>query len=422
VRKAVAGLAFVLLAGTPVGAATADGSSTLPQVPAGFVITHYATAGGAGTGLDLGPDTRDPEAPPRLYIADYVNGRISVVDDVQGSGGPPETFAEGFSSPLGVLATDDGTVFVADSTTKEGPYGSRPYGRVWRLEDKDKDGVAEKKTLLIGDLPNGRHNTNGMAIGPDGMLYVTNGNATDDGVEGGNPEVVPWSGSVIRLDPDAKNLSIKKLPLKKTLVATGMRNVYDVVFSPFDPTQLWIPMNGLDDARRAEEEGDEEGRENSDDLLYMTDMNDRRKGKPRLDDFGFPSCLYNIVKKGNLKPYNNPNPRTMKKFGPCPKKKVPLPEASFGLHVSADGAAFQESDAWGDEYENDLFVAEWGNLFGTEIRGHDVIQVELDESGTKVTAQSVFTIGGAPIDVTFDQQGNLYLLDFSGDVFKISKP
>ncbi len=58
---------------------------------------------------------------------------------------------------------------------------------------------------MISGLPNGRHNTNGLAIGADGMLYITNGNSTDSGFgeEGGAPEVQPYSGSVLRVDPTA---------------------------------------------------------------------------------------------------------------------------------------------------------------------------------------------------------------------------
>ncbi len=408
---------LILLSAAAASAAPADGVDY--RVPPGFVATQYASVGGAGTSLSFGPDTREGMEGSRLYAADFVNGAIVVIDDVGGTGSPPQTFAEGFSSPLGVFGAPDGSVYVADSTTQNEPYGNRVYGRVWRVRDKDGDGVADKKYIVLKDLPNGRHNTNGMALGPDGMLYVANGNATDDGIEGGSPEVLPWSGAVIRVDPKARNVSITDLPRGKTLVATGMRNIYDVAFSPYDETKLFIPMNGLDDARPAEEEGDEEGRENSDDLLFLTDINDRRNGRLVRDDFGFPSCLYNVARQGNLKPYNNPHPDVIKKFGKCPKRTVPRPVASFGLHTSSDGLAFQTTKAWGPEYRNDVFVAEWGNLFGEEIRGHDVVQVGFDKTGTRVTEQNVFTNGPAPLDLTFDEDGNLYVLDFSGDIVKI---
>ena len=413
--------AALLLIG--LGAWPAQGREALPRVPPGFTIIQYAAVGGPGTSLSFGPDTRDLEAEaPRLYATDYVNGRVVVFDDIAGLGSDPAVFADGFESPLGVLGRADGTVFVADSTTSDGPFGNRPYGRVWRLRDTDEDGVADKRTLVLKHLPNGRHNTNGMAIGPDGMLYVANGNSTDDGIEGGQPEAQPWSGSIIRVKPTAKKVSITDLRRRKTLIATGMRNVYDLAFSPFHPTEVFLPTNGVDDARPAEKEGEgEEGRENSDDLLYLTDVNDRKRSRPRIDDFGFPSCLYNIARTESLRPYNNPHPQVIKEFGRCPKRTVPRPISSFGLHVSADGLAFQLTDEWGDEYKNDLFVAEFGNLFGNEVRGHDVVQVELTKSGRKVENQTVFTHGITPLDLTFDPSGNLYLLDFTGDIFKVTR-
>ncbi len=395
----------------------------LPRVPPGFVVTQYAAVGGAGTSLSFGPDTRDPDAAARLYVADYLNGRVVVVDDIAGIGSDPVVFADGFSSPLGVLAADDGSVYVADSEQGSRPYGPRPYGRVWRVRDTDGDGVADKRNVVVKDLPNGRHNTNNMAFGPDEMLYVTNGNSTDDGIEGGQPEVIPWSGSVIRVNPKARNLSVLDLKKKRNLVATGMRNIYDVAFSPEDPHNLLIPMNGVDDARPAEREGEgEEGRENSDDVLFLADINDRRvTGGPYIEHFGFPSCLYNLERQGNLAPYRNPNPGVIKKFGRCRKSKVERPLATFGLHVSANGLAFQVNESWGADYLNDLFVTEFGNFFGDEVVGHKIVRIEFDHGGTRVTQRSDFTVGGTPLDLTFDRGGNLYVLDFTGDIVKISQ-
>jgi glucose/arabinose dehydrogenase len=416
--RLTAAAALALLSLLP--AASTKAQKPLPRVPPGFTITHYAAIGGAGTSLAFGSDTRGKGM--RLYATDYTGGRVMVVDDVAGAGSPPQVFASGFSSPLGVLGTSNGSVYVTDSTTSKGPFGNRPYGRVWRVRDRDGDGVGDKKTLVLKHLPNGRHNTNGMAIGSDGMLYVTNGNSTDDGVEGGHPEVPPWSGSVVRVDPDVKRVSLADLSRRRTLVATGMRNVYDLVFSPYDPTELFLPTNGVDDARPAEKEDEgEQGRENSDDLLYLTDVDDQASHRPRLDDFGFPSCLYNIARKEALIPYNNPHPRVIKEFGRCPKRTVPRPVSSFGLHVSADGLAFQLTDAWGDDYRNDLFVAEFGNFFGSNVVGHDVVQVELNDDGSRVVNQDQFTAGITPLDLTFDAEGNMFILDFSGDVLKVTR-
>ncbi|HEV3472867.1 MAG TPA: hypothetical protein VG408_06625 [Actinomycetota bacterium] len=400
-----------------IGPGASSGERPLPP---GFVVVPYAETEVVATSLAFGRDTReDAEAGARrLYVTDFAGNRVVVIDDVGGVGSRAVTFAGGFRSPLGVVANAKGTLFVADSeANRAGPFGFRVYGRVWRVRDTDGDGIADEQKIVIKDLPNGRHNTNGMAFGPDGMLYVTNGNSTDDGVEGGEAEVVPWSGSLIRVDPRWTNVSLADLPVTKTLVATGWRNVYDVAFSPFDPTKAFVPMNGTDDARQGStaENPVDPDLEDSDDLLYVTDIDDAR-----IDDFGFPSCLYNLAKRGNLKPYDNPNPDVIERFGACPVRTVPRPVSSFGLHPSANGLAFQRTRSWGPEFRNDLFVAEWGNFFGPPT-GHDVVRVELNDTGTKVVAQSDFFESDTPLDVTFDAAGALYVADFSGTIFKIDQ-
>ncbi|MDQ3985584.1 MAG: PQQ-dependent sugar dehydrogenase, partial [Actinomycetota bacterium] len=241
-RPRIALVAVALAAGAL--APPASSSSSTNRIPPGFTVVVYANTGGTASSLAFGKDTREgaDRSAQRLYVTDFVGDRVVVIDDAAGQGTTVSTFADGFSGPLGVVGGSDGSLYVADAeSTRSGPFGSRPYGRVWRVRDTNGDGVADKKTVVLKDLPNGRHNTNGMAFGPDGMLYVTNGNSTDDGVEGGQPEVVPWSGSVIRVNPNAKGVSLADLPRGKTLVAYGFRNVYDLAFSPLDRSRVFIP-------------------------------------------------------------------------------------------------------------------------------------------------------------------------------------
>lgn len=413
-----ASLLLSTAAAAPAAIAPLPSRSAPRPVEPGFVVTAYAETQGTPTSLAFGPSTRKGDDGRRLYVADFAGNRILALDEIGGVAGDPVTFATGLRRPLGVIAAKNGDVFVSDSEApREGPWGFRPYGRVLRLTDTDRDGVADRKTVVIKDLPNGRHNTNGMAWGPDGLLYITNGNSTDDGIEGGESEVIPWSGSVIRVNPRAEKVSLADLDPRRALVAHGWRNVYDAAFSPVSETKLFVPMNGIDDARKGStaENPVDPNLADSDDLLYMTDTDDGRR-----DHFGFPSCLYNIAKKGNLRPYGTPNPDVRKRFGACNKVSVPRPVASFGLHTSADGLAFQTTNRWRRAYRNDLFVAEWGSLFGPP-RGHDVIRVEFDRSGTRVVSQEVFLVGGLPIDITFDRAGAMYVADFSGTIFKIDR-
>lgn len=418
-----------------VGGETVALAATEPTAPAGFAVTPFAELGGAATAIAFGPHTGDA-ATTRLYVTDWLNGRVVAYDHLGPAAGPPTVFADGFRNPLGVVVADDGTVFVADvEAARDGPFGERPYGRVWRVTDTDDDGSADTRDLVLGDLPNGRHNTNNLVLGTDGSLYVTNGNSTDDGVEGGQPEALPWTGAVLRVDQGATGLSVTDLDPARAVVATGMRNVYDVAFSPSDPTALLMTTNGVDDARRNDSPPPAE-HVHSDDLLYAVDVADTgpvgrdhapaRSGngdkvgfQPVVDDLGFPSCLYDVERMGGLEPFDNPNPDVIERFGPCPTETVPRPIASFGAHPSADGLAFQSTDAWGDGFTGDLFVAEFGNFFGSDVVGHQVVRVQLD--AMRVTGQEPFLTGVTPLDVTFDDAGALYVADFTGTILRVDR-
>lgn len=403
------GLALGLVSIPATAAGPFGNAETLPpSVPAGFAITVGAVSPTA-TSLSFSPDGS------ALYVVGEASRvfRYPVVAGVVA--GPPTVFLAGLNVPLGVLATDD-AVFVADSV----PGGAGVTGIVYRARDLDGDGQAEVVQTVISGLPNGRHNTNGMAIGPDGMLYVTNGNNTDSGfgTEGGEAEVQPYSGSVLRVAPAATNLA----PSPGMVVATGFRNIYDIAFVPPGhpaatpgTAKAAVPMNGPDGLTY-----NGITRPAGEDTLNIFDTADGV-----VEHFGFPWCLYDRNLGGLAGFTQDPaegscDPLPAKAFtgleGPAAQA---FPSALFGMHVSADGLDFNPGTNFPASYDGDLFVADFGNFFGTVPAGHKVVRVRFDASGS-VSSVEDFMTGILPLDLTFAPDGALWIADLTGVVFRVA--
>lgn len=394
--------AALLTATVPAGAEPFGPAGTFPPTaPVGFAVTP-AGAAPVPTSLAFSPDGAT------LYVASFAGSVLAYPVLVGAALGPPTAFADGINGPLGVLATDD-AVFVSAL----GPDGE---GTVLRLVDSDGDGASDATETVISGLPNGRHNTNGMAIGPDDMLYVTNGNSTDSGfgAEGGDPEVQPYSGSLLRIDPTATNL----VPQPGMVVGTGWRNVYDVAFAP-DGHPLEgmaaVPMNGPDGLTYGDTT-----RPAGEDTLSVLDVSGD------VEHFGFPWCLYDR-EDGGLDGFTQDpsegscDPLPSKAFDGLPQGVgvQAEPSALFGLHVSADGLAFNPGTDFPAGCDDDLFVAEFGNFFGDEATGHKVVRVSFDGAGG-VTSVQDFLTGVLPLDLTFAPDGALWVADFAGPIYRVA--
>lgn len=454
----VTGLALVttLQAGSP----STHAHEVIPPIthgvvlPAGFGLSTFGeTPGLLPTSLTFGPDGR-------LYVAAIqgvtvangfqfiASGGILAFDDLGGVGGPPAEVAGGMDQVLGITFGPDGTLYAADNAANK--------GRIQALRDADGDGVYEQRRTVVENIPNGRHQTNGMTFGPDGMLYVANGSATDDGLECGpepvislacpTPEVRPWTGAILRVDPawtgvdlladvtvDADPfVSPDGLDDESVLVARGFRNIYDVDFRPGDPSMLYTPMNGSDDPA-------------SNEPLYRTGVADSSvvgtdgQGNPVLgpviDDAGFPSCLYGphenpfpVPEIGghehpeDFTPEDSPNEAVTNQFGLCPKDDVIRPIMFFeGAHNGTTGLAFERGDEFPERYDGDLFVGEWGsiwNLNGGDPTGHKITHIDIGPGGL-VERRREFMTGGVPMDVTFGPDGAMYVADFQGLIYRI---
>jgi glucose/arabinose dehydrogenase/plastocyanin len=313
-----------------------------------------------------------------LYVASYGTGSVSKLQILPGGLlGPAEPFASGFTNPLGIAFAPDGTLFVSDSHAAE----NGTVGRVWAVEP-----VGAAPQVAVDGLPNGRHNTNGMEV-HDGRLFIANGNSTDNGTPdstGGAPDVPHRSGALLSIPVSGRNLTSADV----AVAAEGLRNIYDVAFRP-GTDEAWLPMNGPDTF-------DPYGQ----DLLLEADT----AGPP--PDFGFPACLYGPGGVTDFK--QNPTPGIT---AVCGGQK--LPAQLLGLHVSADGLAFDVNARY-------LYIALFGNFYGNEVVGHKVVRVPVDASGVAGTPQDV-VVGGAPLDVTATTDG-IYVADFASGQITLIKP
>ena len=306
-----------------------------------------------------------------MYVASYATGVVSQLPILPGGLlGPAQPYASGFTNPLGVAFDDaTGRMYVSDSHPDA---NGATVGRVWAVEPG-----GAPQSVLVDNLPNGRHNTNGMAV-HNGRLFITNGNSTDDGTPA-EAEVPHRSGTLLSVPLGGGDLAVH---------AEGMRNVYDVAFRP-GTDEAWLPMNGPDTFDPYGE-----------DLLLETDT-----AATTPDNFGFPACLYgssvdDVIQNDHV---SNACDGTQKK-----------PEQVLGLHVSADGLTFDTDGRF-------TYIAEFGNFFGNSVVGHKVVRVPVDPvTGASGPPQDVI-VGGLPLDVTATTDG-IYVADFGTGQITLIKP
>ena len=361
----------------------------VPAAPAGAVVA-------ASVPTPTSVTVFDPGTGPTVYAASYGTGVVFQMPILPGGAlGPATPYATGFSSPLGVAFGPKGTLYVADSHPSR--RAGRTAGRVWAVPTGGGDAASVGK-VVIDELPNGRHNTNGLAV-LGSRLYITNGNSTDDGV--GDPPEETLSGTLISVPLGARGIVVKPntVPTKVRVEARGMRNLYDVAFRP-GTTQAWIPTNGPDTQDPWGE-----------DLLHVFGVG---LSTPR--DYGFPGCVYRAGPGGPLDPiaHQSLNPDVTDVCDGTQNK----PRMTLGLHVSADGLAFGSEAEWG----GDLYIAQFGNFSGDQVVGHQIIRVPVDPNGT-AHAPETFLPGGTPLDLTFGPPGTgMYVADFGAGQIILVKP
>jgi sugar lactone lactonase YvrE len=152
------------------------------------------------------------DAKSRAYVCDYTGGRVVRVDAASGS---VETYAAGLRSPNACVFDADGALYVSDSGSEVSADGA-----VVRIEP----GGESAETLGLPPLSF----ANGVALGPDGTLYVAESYGT--------PRITAWHDGESWVHAELQGT----VPDGLTATADG-----GLVVTVFQPNQvLYLPPGG----------------------------------------------------------------------------------------------------------------------------------------------------------------------------------
>jgi glucose/arabinose dehydrogenase len=280
-----------------------------------------------------------------------------VVYVVDGQDAPPLTYARGVTVPLGLAWVED-WLFISYR------------GSVEYVEDRDGDGVSDRRKVVVNNLPSfGLHQNDGLALGPDRYLYLGMGSTCDHCTERD-----PRNGTILRFRPDGSGLEV---------YASGLRNPYDLAFNAAG--DLFATDNSRDDLGPS---------------MPPEELNHIRAGL----HYGWPECWL-----GNEAPV-------------CAERANPV--AAFTAHTSANGLVFYHGQQFPAEYSDNAFVAIIGSLYmfpqDTE-RG--LMRVQLTPQGESYVSETEWFLQlpeGRPVDLTVGPDGGLYVADYAaGVVYRI---
>ncbi len=331
---------------------------TLPQ---GFSISVYAERLGGVRFLALGPEGD-------VYATLTGAGRVVRLSDSDRDGVADRvvTVAEGLNQPHGLAFRGD-TLYVAETN------------QVIRF---DRPGAT--RTVVVKDLPaDGGHFTRTILF-QDDQLLVSVGSSCNICEERDRRR-----GAVVRYNLDG---------LGEALFATGLRNSVGLALNPVTG-EVWATNND---------------RDNLEDDLPPDRVNILREG----GFYGWPFCYLP----------NQPNPEYQRTSGRC--RDAIGPAVVLPAHSAPLGLAFYQGGMFPPEYRGDLFIALHGSWNRSVPIGYQVVRVDVQD-GRPAGAPQPFVTGwlagrrsaftrvagtgwGRPVDLLVLPDGSLLISDDEG--------
>jgi glucose/arabinose dehydrogenase len=173
----------------------------------------------------------------RLFFNEVSEGRVRVFENGVLQDTPWATFEVARGPELGLLGlaidpqfTTTHYVYLYYSEPDPNRRNAVPNrNRVIRMTDRGGQGADQ--TVILDNLPisrTGRHSGGRLAFGPDGMLYVTVGNAESSRL---GQDLGSMGGKILRIAPDGSVPADNPFP-GSPVYAMGFRNPFGLAFHP----------------------------------------------------------------------------------------------------------------------------------------------------------------------------------------------
>lgn len=243
-------------------------------------------------------------------------------------------------------------------------------GKLSILRDSNSDGLHEQLIPLVEGIPFGLHQNNVPKFGPDGMVYLGIGSTCDVCVEAD-----PRSGTIMRFDP---------LTGAGEIVASGLRNPFDVAFHPLTG-DLFATDNGRDDL------GDFDPAEELNQIIMG-------------NHYGWPDC-WNALEGTNCE-------------GTTPAINF------YAAHSSVNNLLFYTGDSFPIHYTNNLFALNFGSFLIQVDTGLQRTQLITDGQGGYTAETEWFLTmpsGSFPLGLAQGPDGAIYFGDYiNGGIWRVS--
>lgn len=315
----------------PAVAPASDANIAQLKVPQGFIVKKFAGELGKPRILAISSNGN-------VYASDREAGIVMMLKDQDG---------DGISDSKATVATIKQAhgLFIHDSKMYIAAV------REVYVANINADGSLSSPQLIISDLPDGgQHPNRTLAVGPDGLLYISVGSTCNS-----CPEPNKMNATMVRSNLDGSNIKV---------FAKGLRNTIGFGWHP-QTAELWGMDHGIDWL------GDEE---------QVEELNAIKQDA----NYGWPY----IHGAGKY------NPTTERPEGDTTYnqylKLTTLPTLPYQAHAAPMQMAFYTGSTFPAEYKNDAFIAMRGSWNRSVPAGYKVVRLHF-ENGKPVRFEDFLT-------------------------------